>query len=213
MTRIRELQAREVLDSRGSPTIEVEVTLDDGTRGRAAVPSGASTGSREALELRDGDSSRFRGKGVLRAVDNVVKVIAPAVRDLDPVAQEAVDARLREIDGTKDSSRLGANALLGVSLATARAAAVARPLPLYRHLGGEGRRGGGRRRGGGGGRPLRAGGAPPPPPHRRAARRLLRRSRAPPARRVDRGRHGRGRLGRLGAPHPLAGRRRAARRR
>ena len=140
MTRIRELQAREILDSRGNPTIEVEVTLDDGTRGRAAVPSGASTGSREALELRDGDSSRFRGKGVLRAVDNVVKVIAPAVRDLDPVAQEAVDARLREIDGTKDSSRLGANALLGVSLATARAAAAARRLPLYRHLGGEGAR-------------------------------------------------------------------------
>src|SRR5881296_2671316 len=134
MTRIRELQAREILDSRGNPTIEVEVTLDDGTFGRAAVPSGASTGSREALELRDGDSSRFRGKGVLRAVDNVVKVIAPAVRDLDPVAQEAVDARLRDIDGTKDSSRLGANALLGVSLA------VARRLPLYRHLGGEGAR-------------------------------------------------------------------------
>src|SRR3989454_1154051 len=138
MTRIRELQAREILDSRGNPTIEVEVTLDDGTRGRAAVPSGASTGSREALELRDGDSSRFRGKGVLRAVDNVVKVIAPAVRDLDPVAQEAVDARLREIDGTKDSSRLGANALLGVSLAAARAAAARRRLPLYRHLGGDG---------------------------------------------------------------------------
>src|SRR3989449_5479570 len=140
MTRIRELQAREILDSRGNPTIEVEVTLDDGTRGRAAVPSGASTGSREALELRDGDSSRFRGKGVLRAVDNVVKVLAPAVRDLDPVAQEAVDARLRETDGTKDSSRLGANALLGVSLAAARAAAAARRLPLYRHLGGDGAR-------------------------------------------------------------------------
>src|SRR2546425_5407109 len=131
MTRIRELQAREILDSRGNPTIEVEVVLDDGMRGRAAVPSGASTGSREALELRDGDSSRFRGKGVLRAVDNVVQVIAPAVRDMDPVAQEAVDARLREIDGTKDSSRLGANALLGASLATARAAAAPPRPPLY----------------------------------------------------------------------------------
>src|SRR2546427_3275200 len=141
MTRIRELRAREILDSRGNPTIEVEVTLDDGMRGRAAVPSGASTGSREALELRDGDSSRFRGKGVLRAVDNVVKVIAPAVRDMDPVAQEAVDARLREIDGTKDSSRLGANALLGVSLATARAAAAAPRPPLDPPLGAEGARG------------------------------------------------------------------------
>src|SRR2546426_10514151 len=140
MTRIRELQAREILDSRGNPTIEVEVVLDDGVRGRAAVPSGASTGSREALELRDGDSSRFRGKGVLRAVDNVVKVITPAVRDMDPVAQEAVDARLREIDGTKDSSRLGANALLGVSLATARAAAAAPPRRLPRILRRGGRR-------------------------------------------------------------------------
>src|SRR3989454_9645171 len=140
MTRIRDLQAREIPDSRGNPTIEVEVTLDDGTFGRAAVPSGASTGSREALELRDGDAARFRGKGVLRAVDNVVKVLAPAVRDLDPVAQEAVDARLRETDGTRDSSRLGANALLGVSLAAARAAAAARRLPLYRHLGGDGAR-------------------------------------------------------------------------
>src|SRR5881296_1087189 len=140
MTSIVDVVAREILDSRGNPTLEADVLLESGALGRAAVPSGASTGSREALELRDGDSSRFRGKGVLRAVDNVVKVIAPAVRDLDPVAQEAVDARLREIDGTKDSSRLGANALLGVSLATARAAAAARRLPLYRHLGGEGAR-------------------------------------------------------------------------
>jgi enolase 1/2/3 len=140
MASIREVKAREILDSRGNPTVEVDVLLDDGTLGRAAVPSGASTGSREALELRDGDATRFRGKGVLRAVDNVVKVLAPAVRDLDPVAQEAVDARLRETDGTKDSSRLGANALLGVSLASARAAAAARRLPLYRHLGGDGAR-------------------------------------------------------------------------
>jgi enolase len=140
MAYISEVKAREILDSRGNPTVEVDVFLDDGTFGRAAVPSGASTGSREALELRDGDAARFRGKGVLRAVDNVVKVLAPAVRDLDPVAQEAVDARLRETDGTRDSSRLGANALLGVSLAAARAAAVARRLPLYRHLGGDGAR-------------------------------------------------------------------------
>jgi enolase len=140
MTRIRDLAAREILDSRGNPTVEVDVLLEDGTIGRAAVPSGASTGSREALELRDGDSSRFRGKGVLRAVENVVKTLSPGVRGLDSQAQEAVDARLRELDGTKDSSRLGANALLGVSLATARAAAAARRLPLYRHLGGEGAR-------------------------------------------------------------------------
>src|SRR5881296_3518209 len=140
MTEVESIYAREILDSRGMPTIEVEAALRGGALGRAAVPSGASTGSREALELRDGDSSRFRGKGVLRAVDNVVKDIAPAVRGLDPVAQEAVDARLRETDGTKDSSRLGANALLGVSLAAARAAAAARRLPLYRHLGGEGAR-------------------------------------------------------------------------
>ena len=140
MARIAELKAREILDSRGNPTVEVDVILDDGTLGRAAVPSGASTGSREALELRDGDASRFRGKGVLRAVENVVKFLAPAVRGLDPAGQEAIDARLRETDGTRDSSRLGANALLGVSLAAARAAAAERRLPLYRHLGGDGAR-------------------------------------------------------------------------
>src|SRR5258706_1188713 len=140
MARIAELKAREILDSRGNPTVEVDVLLDDGTIGRAAVPSGASTGSREALELRDGDASRFRGRGVLRAVGNVTSVLAPAVRGLDPAGQEALDARLRETDGTKDSSRLGANALLGVSLAAARAAASVRRLPLYRHLGGDGAR-------------------------------------------------------------------------
>ena len=138
MAVISELKAREILDSRGNPTVEVDVTLDDGALGRAAVPSGASTGSREAVELRDGDASRYRGKGVLRAVDNVVQVLAPAVRGMDPAGQEAIDARLRETDGTKDSSRLGANALLGVSLAAARAAAASRRLPLYRHLGGDG---------------------------------------------------------------------------
>jgi enolase len=140
MARIAELKAREILDSRGNPTVEVDVLLDDGTLGRAAVPSGASTGSREAVELRDGDASRFRGKGVLRAVANVTTALAPAVRGLDPAGQEALDARLRETDGTKDSSRLGANALLGVSLAAARAAAAVRRLPLYRHLGGDGAR-------------------------------------------------------------------------
>ena len=140
MARIAVLKAREILDSRGNPTVEVDVVLDDGTLGRAAVPSGASTGSREALELRDGDASRFRGKGVLKAVENVAKFLAPAVRGLDPAGQEAIDARLRETDGTQDSSRLGANALLGVSLATARAAAGVRRLPLYRHLGGDGAR-------------------------------------------------------------------------
>ena len=140
MARIAELKAREILDSRGNPTVEVDVILDDGTLGRAAVPSGASTGSREALELRDGDASRFRGKGVLRAVGNVTSILAPVVRGLDPAGQEAIDARLRETDGTKDSSRLGANALLGVSLAAARAAAATRRLPLYRHLGGDGAR-------------------------------------------------------------------------
>jgi len=140
MAVISELKAREILDSRGNPTVEVDVTLDDGALGRAAVPSGASTGSREAVELRDGDASRYRGKGVLRAVDNVVQVLAPAVRGMDPAAQEAIDARLRDTDGTKDSSRLGANALLGVSLAAARAAAASRRVPLYRHLGGDGAR-------------------------------------------------------------------------
>jgi enolase len=134
---ITDVRAREILDSRGNPTVEVDVRLDDGSLGRAAVPSGASTGSREAFELRDGDKARYRGKGVLKAVENVVTVLGPAVRGLDPGHQETIDARLRETDGTRDSSRLGANALLGVSLAAARAAALARRLPLYRHLGGE----------------------------------------------------------------------------
>ena len=137
MATISEVKAREILDSRGNPTIEVEVGLDDGSLGRAAVPSGASTGSREALELRDGDASRYGGKGVLKAVENVISTLGPAVRGQDPCDQEALDSRLREVDGTKDASRLGANALLGVSLASARAAAGCRRLPLFRHLGGE----------------------------------------------------------------------------
>src|SRR5881397_2017733 len=137
MALISDLRAREILDSRGNPTVEVDVLLDDGTLGRAAVPSGASTGSREALELRDGDRARFRGRGVLKAVENVVTILRPAARGLDPAAQEALDARLREIDGTPNSARLGANALLGVSLAAARAAALSRGVPLHHHLGGD----------------------------------------------------------------------------
>ena len=137
MVTISDVAAREILDSRANPTVEVEVILDDGSVGRAAVPSGASTGSREALELRDGDPGRFRGKGVQKAVHNVVSVLRPAVFGLDPGNQEVLDARLREVDGTLDCSHLGANALLGVSLAAARAAAASRRLPLYLHLGGE----------------------------------------------------------------------------
>jgi enolase len=137
MVKIADVTAREILDSRGNPTVEAEVVLDDGSAGRAAVPSGASTGSREALELRDGDPSRFRGKGVLKACQNIVTVLRPAVFGLDPGNQEVLDARLREVDGTLDCSHLGANALLGVSLAAARAAAASRRLPLYLHLGGE----------------------------------------------------------------------------
>jgi enolase len=137
MVKISDVAAREILDSRGNPTVEVEVILDDGSVGRAAVPSGASTGSREALELRDGDPGRFRGKGVLKAIHNVTAILRPAVFGLDPANQEIVDARLREVDGTLDCSHLGANALLGVSLASARAAAASRRLPLYLHLGGE----------------------------------------------------------------------------
>jgi enolase 1/2/3 len=137
MVKIADVKAREILDSRGNPTVEAEVILDDGSVGRAAVPSGASTGSREALELRDGDPARFRGKGVLKACHNVVSVLRPAVFGLDPSNQAVLDSRLREVDGTLDCSHLGANALLGVSLAAARAAAASRKLPLYLHLGGE----------------------------------------------------------------------------
>ena len=120
MSKIGIVRAREVLDSRGNPTVEVDVFLDDGARGRGMVPSGASTGKMEALELRDGDPKRYHGLGVLTAVENVVQVIAPAVRGMDAEDQEALDARLRELDGTDNKRRLGANALLGVSLAVAR---------------------------------------------------------------------------------------------
>jgi len=134
---IRDVRAREVLDSRGNPTVEVDVVLDDGTSGRAAVPSGASTGTHEAVELRDGDRSRYGGKGVRRAVDNVRELIAPAVRGMDAGDQRALDDALIRLDGRPDKGRLGANAILGVSLASAHAAAAAAGLPLYRWLGGE----------------------------------------------------------------------------
>ncbi len=133
---IIDVHAREILDSRGNPTIEVEVTLDSGVVGRAAVPSGASTGEREALELRDGDSSRYGGKGVLKAVRNVNDVIAPELHGEIADDQLGIDRLLIDLDGTPTKSRLGANAILGVSLAVARAAAVAYDQPLWRYLGG-----------------------------------------------------------------------------
>src|SRR4051794_25013752 len=133
-TRIRSLRAREVLDSRGRPTVEAEVELAGGARGGASVPSGASRGTHEALELRDGDPARYGGLGVRRAVANVVEVIAPALTGLDVLDQAAIDATMIELDGTEAKTRLGANALLAVSLASARAAAAARGLPLWRSL-------------------------------------------------------------------------------
>ena len=136
MTAISRVVAREIIDSRGNPTVEVDVELKDGSLGRAAVPSGASTGAREAVELRDGDPTRFHGKGVRRAVDAVNESIADAVTGLDAEDQAAVDRVMTELDGTDTKSRLGANALLGVSLATAKAAAAAHRLPLYRYVGG-----------------------------------------------------------------------------
>ncbi|HSB72013.1 MAG TPA: phosphopyruvate hydratase [Candidatus Methylomirabilis sp.] len=136
MSEISEVRAREILDSRGNPTVEVEVLLESGALGRAAVPSGASTGEREALELRDGDASRYLGKGVSKAVENVNQTIAPEVEGMEATAQPLVDQLLCELDGTQDKSRLGANALLGVSLAVAKAAADEGGLPLYRYLGG-----------------------------------------------------------------------------
>jgi enolase len=136
MSWIEHVLAREILDSRGNPTVEAEVVLGDGEIGRAAVPSGASTGENEAVELRDGDAKRYGGKGVLQAVRNVNEVIAPALEGFDALDQAEVDRALLELDGTKTKSKLGANALLAVSLATARAAALHLELPLYRYLGG-----------------------------------------------------------------------------
>lgn len=136
MTTISDVFAHEVLDSRGNPTVEVEVVLDGGVSGRAIVPSGASTGSHEAVELRDGEADRFRGKGVLRAVGNVNDTIAPELIGEDALDQAGIDHILVDLDGTEDKSRLGANAILGVSMATARAAATALGIPLYTYLGG-----------------------------------------------------------------------------
>ena len=136
MSAISTVKAREILDSRGNPTVEVDVTLEGGAFGRAGVPSGASTGSREALELRDGNKKRFGGKGVSKAVVNVNDVIAPAIRGLDASDQSALDAKLLALDGTANKGKLGANAILGVSMAAARAAAASLGLPLYRYLGG-----------------------------------------------------------------------------
>ena len=136
MTTIVDVHAREILDSRGNPTVEVEVLLESGALGRAAVPSGASTGVNEALELRDGDSSRFLGKGVKTAVENVNSKIAPEVIEMDATEQVLIDKRMLALDGTETKSNLGANAILGVSMATARAAADSLGLPLYQYLGG-----------------------------------------------------------------------------
>ncbi len=134
--KIEKIHAREILDSRGNPTVEVEVTLENGVMGRAAVPSGASTGENEALELRDGDKGRYLGKGVLKAVENVNKVIAPALKGDCVFEQRAIDYKMLALDGTATKSKLGANAILGVSLACAQAAAKALNIPLYRYIGG-----------------------------------------------------------------------------
>ena len=136
MSAIASVQARQILDSRGNPTVEVDVTLESGAQGRAAVPSGASTGTREALELRDG-GTEFGGKGVRTAVNNVEGEIAAAVKGLDAAEQRELDAAMIELDGTDGKSRLGANAILGVSMSAARAAAAEADLPLWRSLGGE----------------------------------------------------------------------------
>ena len=136
MGQIVDIHAREILDSRGNPTVEVEVTLASGFVGRADVPSGASTGENEALELRDGDKSRYLGKGVQKAVNNVNKVIAEELVGMDALEQVAIDQKMIDLDGTKTKSKLGANAILGVSLAVAKAAAMYHDMPLYRYIGG-----------------------------------------------------------------------------
>ncbi|MFI5235194.1 MAG: phosphopyruvate hydratase, partial [Gemmatimonadales bacterium] len=136
MSTIIAVHAREILDSRGNPTVEAEVMLASGAFGRAAVPSGASTGEKEAVELRDGDAERYGGKGVLHAVRNVNEMIGPRLEGMSAEEQIAVDAELLDIDGTENKSKLGANAMLAVSLAVARAAAADKDMPLYRYLGG-----------------------------------------------------------------------------
>ena len=137
MSKIKQVRAREILDSRGNPTVEVDVVLDSGAMGRAAVPSGASTGTREAVELRDGDKKRFFGKGVLKAVENVNNIIAPELIGDDPKKQKEIDSLMIKLDGTENKAKLGANAILGVSLAVAKAAAQDEGLSIYKYLGGE----------------------------------------------------------------------------
>jgi len=134
MSRIVDIRGRQIIDSRGNPTVEADVVLDSGTIGRAAVPSGASTGSREAVELRDGDMQRFGGKGVLKAVGAVNGALRDSLLGASAQDQAALDARMIKLDGTDGKSRLGANAILAVSLAAAKAAAADQGLPLYRHL-------------------------------------------------------------------------------
>ena len=138
MSRIASIQAHEILDSRGNPTIRVHLALDNGVRASSSVPSGASTGQFEAVELRDGDKSRYDGKGVLKAVANINERIAPELLGLDPVRQAEIDTLLVALDGTPNKAKLGANAILGVSMAVTRAAAKAANLPLYAYLGGPG---------------------------------------------------------------------------
>src|SRR5246127_5273394 len=136
MTEIAQIHAREILDSRGNPTVEADVVLDGGAIGRAAVPSGASTGEHEAVELRDGDKSHYLGKGVLQAVENVESILAPELTGMDAANQRLIDATMIALDGTENKSKIGANAILAVSMACARASAAAVKLPLYRYLGG-----------------------------------------------------------------------------
>ena len=136
VAKIKEVKAREILDSRGNPTVEVDVILNDGSFGRAAVPSGASTGVAEAVELRDGDKSRYMGKGVLKAVKNVNSIIAKKVKGMDPTEQKEIDSAMIKLDGTKNKGNLGANAILGVSLAVAKAAAASKGMSLFKYLGG-----------------------------------------------------------------------------
>src|SRR6185436_3866115 len=136
MTAIVDITGREILDSRGNPTVEVDVELEDGSKGRAAVPSGASTGEHEAVELRDGDAMRYNGKGVLNAVENVNEKIAEDLIGFDALDQVGVDQMMIALDGTPNKEKLGANAILGVSMAVAKAGAASKRLPLYRYLGG-----------------------------------------------------------------------------
>ena len=135
MSFIEYIEAREILDSRGNPTVEVDVYLEDGSMGRAAVPSGASTGEHEAVELRDGDKARYMGKGVLKAVENVNEIIGPELEGYDALDQVDIDRTMIELDGTENKAKLGANAILGVSMAVARAAADYLGVPLYKYLG------------------------------------------------------------------------------